>query len=359
MLKYYFLLFFMTINNVIPIDKISIVLLNIMLSPQLKRMNTKVVLVIALLFISLSISFIVNLGNSSLRIFYPLLFFSGACLLNHRYLNIKIISYLFLPNIIVGIIGVLYSFLSDFEPNFFAVYAWGKAFLFPTCATGFSPTPQVYGTFCVLYIWACLEKKNFDLGFLLSVIGILLSQNRTSFIFALFIIILYKKKFIFIIPILLLLFLYFYSDWVEDLFNSQNLDSRVINRHQFELVYWNSYDVSRLFWGLGNNEVVPQLLGKSDVNSFYIENGLDFVLAISGINGLILFAIIFTYFMMDLIKKRTFKICSILCYYMVVNQWLTQEFLASSFFYFILFVLVLSQNKMDYKVERENSLVKS
>ena len=117
MLRYYFLLFFMTINNVFPIDKISIVLLNIMLSPQLKRLNIKVVLIIVLLFISLSISFIVNSGNSSLRIFYPLLFFTGACLLGLRCLDIKKISYLFLPNIIVGILGVLYSFLSGFEIN--------------------------------------------------------------------------------------------------------------------------------------------------------------------------------------------------------------------------------------------------
>lgn len=359
MFRCFFLLFLMTINNIFPFDKISIVLLILILRPQLKKLNIIVSLIIALLFISFFLSYIINFGNSSLRIFYPLLFFTGAYLLNLRCLNIKTISYLFLPNIIVGIIGVLYSILSDFEPNIFAVYAWGKSFLFPICATGFSPTPQVYGTFCILYIWVCLEKKNVDLGFLLSIIGVLLSQNRTSYVFALFILIMYKKKFFFLIPIIMLVIYYYSNDWLMELFNNTNLDSREANRHQFEIVYWNSNDFSRLFWGIGNNEVHPQLLGKTDVSSYYIENGLDFVLAISGINGLILSAIIFIHYIMILIKKRNFKICFIICFYMVVNQWMTQEFLASSFFFFMLFVLALNQNIMYNKTEGENPLVKS
>ena len=116
-------------------------------------------------------------------------------------------------------------------------------------------------------------------------------------------------------------------------------------RRGFELAYWKSNDISVLFWGIGNNEISPQYSKFNHEGQSYIENGLDFVLAISGFNGFVLYVIVFMYFVKELIREGKIKMSLIFLYYMIVNQWMTQEFLASSFFYFILVVLVL-KNKI-------------
>lgn len=350
MFKYYVLLLLMTINNIFPFDKIAIAVLDVLCFHKYRHLNPKVIFVFMMICMDISLSFIVNIDTSSLRIFYPLLFLIGAYVLSLSNISIKHVSYLFLPNIVIGIIGVLYALITDLEPNVFAVYAWGKSFLFPICATGVSPTPQVYCTFCVLYIWICLEKQSVDWFFLISIIGVLLSQNRTSYVFVLFVILLYRKKVFMLLIFTSVPMIYHYYDLIMEVFDGKNVSSRSLMRHGFELAYWNSNDYSILFWGLGNNELSPEYSRYNYEGSSYIENGLDFILAISGINGFILFVIIIMFFIAELILGGKKKICLIFLFYMVVNQWMTQEFLASSFFYFILTVLVLKKQNVKLKV---------
>ena len=346
MLKYYTLLLLMTINNILPLDKISIAVLDIICYRRFRKLSPKVIFVFGAIFVVLCMSYIVNLGTSSLRIFYPLLFLIGAYLFSSlNKMSAKSISYFFLPNIVIGVIGVIYSCITDLEPNAFAVYAWGKSFLFPICATGFSPTPQVYCTFCILYMWISIEEERYDLGFLVSIIGVILSQNRTSYVFVLFVIFLYKKEFLVFFVLLLIPLIYNFKDYFADVIDNKNVDSRSMMRHGFELAYWKSNDISVLFWGIGNNEISSQYSKFNHEGQSYIENGLDFLLAISGFNGFVLYVIVFMCFVKKLIREGEIKICLIFLYYMIVNQWMTQEFLASSFFYFILVVLVL-RNKM-------------
>ena len=152
MLKRYFLLFLLTINNIFPFDKISIVVLDVFHSQKNQKLDKSVKIILLLCFVILIASFLSNIGASSLRIFYPLLFLYGACIINTEGADVKKISYLFLPNICFGIFGIFYSLFSGFELNSFVVSSAGKSIIFPICATGFSPTPQVYGTFCVLYL---------------------------------------------------------------------------------------------------------------------------------------------------------------------------------------------------------------
>lgn len=339
------LLLLLTINNIFPFDKVAIIILDLLYYPKLKFLSSRLKLVIFLIFLSLSISYTLNLGTASLRIFYPFLFFLGAIFLSYEEIDLKKISYLFLPNIIVGILGVIYCLASNLEPNNFVVMSWGKSIIFPICATGFSPTPQVYGTFCILYIWGCLDKNQVDFGFVLSVVGILLSQNRTSYIFLLLILLLYKGNWVVFLGFILFVILLNNKEVFIDIGNSQNLDSRVLLRHGFELQFWNSNNLSTYLTGIGNNQIAPQYSRYNLDSRPYIENGLDFILAISGFNGLILLSIILLFYLIDLLKKRKIRICIIFMFYMMVNQWLTQEFLASSFFFFILFVLILSEQK--------------
>lgn len=320
-------------------------ILDVLFYHTIGKLSKRVNVMLILCFFVLLISFLCNIGASSLRIFYPFLFLFGACVLSLRSDDIKKISFLFLPSIIIGILGVIYSIMTDFTPNDFSVYLEGKNFLFPVGAVGFSPTPQVYGTFCILYIWVCFERKQLDWGFALSVIGILLSMNRTSYVFFLFILFLYKRVWAVLAGVCFLPILLNNVDILYNLTDSSNLDSRDQLRYGFEMHYWQSKDLLTLLIGIGNNEIAPQYSKYNLTDRSYIENGLDFILAISGMIGFIFYMIFISLFVLKLLNKRKFKICLVFLFYMFVNQWMTQEFLASSFFFFILFVLVMSRRK--------------
>lgn len=347
----------LTINRVIPLDKIFILIYIVYLYfiQKIRLSRNNKILMTVLSFMAI-ISFFINFPNSSIQIFYPLFFLIGGLLLSKTDINLLIIRKILLVNVIFGLLAVLLAVLGIDNPFVFSL--WEKNLPDIYAPYGFSPTQQVYGTFCILVLLISFEYKKLDFFFYITLFAVILTLNRCTLIFLGIILLIYRPKIFTLLCIVLCVFIVKYWDEIQlILFSTTNLDSRTELRGGAEISFWNSHNSIVYIFGRGTTNVTENIAYQTVWERTYIEHGLDFVLHCYGFLGLFIILIIILLFLCYLLINKQWGLALISLYYLLFEPLFTHEFLASSFFFFIGVVLLIKKKhiKLDNSIKTINT----
>lgn len=330
----------MTINQPFPFDKLVVIpyILYQKYNGISLSTNQKVILVI--LGITAFLSFALNLNNPNFQIFYPIIFLAAAFYMSQSRIDLLVIRRVLFVNILFGLICALCADFQISNPYSRTLLEKGLPFLYSPL--GFSPTNQVFGTFCIAHLMISFECRKFDFFAWVALIAMLMTLNRASLVFLFCLLFYYRRKWLFVLPIFIIYALIKYWQDIEIFFSSGTLDSRDLFRESVDQLFWKSNDVKILLFGFGNTVIQRSSSMHTYYDSTYIENGLDFIAYIYGYVGLfIVFCIIITWIVSRGLKKK-WKIVSFILVYYLIEQWLTNEFQSSSFM-FITAILALIQ----------------
>ena len=332
-------------NKPLPLDKILIIPYILFLYTCKNVKYSKIEqLILGVLFLIATASFVVNYPNGSIQIYYPIFFLSAGLLAAHTKINLLTVRNILAINIIFGLGATIAAFLG-FE-NEFSYSLREKMLPYIYGPYGLSPTQQVYGTFCILIQLISFEYKKYDWLFVTSLICMIFTLNRCTLLFFGILLLVYKRKYFISLCIAGITFIIAYWEIISDImFSTATLDSREDLRKGAEISFWNSHDIFVYLFGRGNTNTTEGIASRTYWERTYIEHGLDFLLHCYGYIGLTIIVLLMVGFIFKFIRKKQLGYALITLYYLMIEPFFTHEFLASSFFYFIFIIIHLSQNK--------------
>lgn len=332
-------------NKPIPLDKILIIPYILFLY-ICKRVNffKEEKLILGILFFTSTLSFIINYPNGSIQIYYPIFFLSAGLLAAHTNINLLIVRNILAINIIFGLGATIAAFLG-FE-NEFSYSLREKMLPYIYGPYGLSPTQQVYGTFCILIQIISFEYKKYDWLFVTSLICMIFTLNRCTLLFFGILLLVYKRKYFISLCIAGITFIITYWEIISNImFSTATLDSRGDLRKGAEISFWESNNMIVYLFGRGNTNTTEGIASRTYWGRTYIENGLDFLLHCYGYIGLTIIVLFILGFVFKFIRKKQLGYAIITIYYLMMEPLFTHEFLASSFFYFMLIIIHLSKSQ--------------
>ena len=190
---HYGILTLLQANKPFPIDKILIIPYILFLYTCKNVKYSKIEqLILGVLFLIATASFVVNYPNGSIQIYYPIFFLSAGLLAAHAKINPLTVRNILAINIIFGLGATIAAFLG-FE-NEFSYSLREKMLPYIYGPYGLSPTQQVYGTFCILIQIISFEYKKYDWLFVTSLICMIFTLNRCTLLFFGILLLVYKRK---------------------------------------------------------------------------------------------------------------------------------------------------------------------
>lgn len=339
----YLLLLGLTINTIFPFDKLFIlpyILFKRISGIHLSRLSKLVLFCVSLLAFE---SFIINYPTSNIEIFYPVFFLAGAFYLAYSDIDLLVVRNIIFINVLFGLICALLADYGIENPYSRTLMEKGMPFFF--APLGFSPTNQVFGTFCILHIIISYEYRRMDFFFYITIIACIITFNRCSMLFLLILFFIYKRKLFCGISCIIMLAVAKWVDKLEYLLSTATMESRNELRDGVKYSFWNSRDILVYLFGRGNSNISEHLANKTLWGRTYIENGIDFILHSYGFIGLIIIYIIILKFLWYILRTKKWKYLLFFSYYLLVEQWMTQEFFASSFMFFMGILLLLMKQK--------------
>ena len=224
----------------------------------------------------------------------------------------------------------------------------GIPFLLPF--KGFTTTVQTFGTICLLWIIINFEigKKKFGINFFIVLMSLILTFNRSSYLFLFFVLAVYNRKFLWVSAgFFLVVLILFFEQITYFFFNLSSLQSREELLQGFYLSYWNDNTFVGYLLGKANNYYAPEIVSqvKWDHRSD-IENGYAFLLHTYGFLGLFGYVLCSLLLLIySLFLKHSYRLTIVLILYLFMTQYFTQEFVTNIFYLFIAAVLTLLNNK--------------
>ena len=295
--------------------------------------------------------YVLNLPNSSLIIFFPVigLFFSGLVAEQEEFLNILYWG-LFI-HICVGILFVFSSYLIGLNSHVHPMYDKGLPFLH--AAKGFTTTVQSYGTLVIswflIYYW---KKENRQVGkleslaFWVAILGLILTFNRNTLV-VFYLILFFKHRKIFILTVVFaaLVYLYYFEFINKLIFNVNTLNSRADLLQAFRIAFFEHSGWKEYLIGHGNNMVDAVIARTTLYRTGYIENGTSMLVYTYGFIGYLayLVAVIVTS-VLFLIRGKIFY-SAMFFYIFIVAQQFTHEFYATTLYLMISIFLILLNSK--------------
>jgi hypothetical protein len=350
------MLFGLTVNTIFPFDKLLIIpfIIYMFIYEHIRLSKTQLIILFSLLAVALN-SFVCNWGRANIEIFYPTIFLTGAFLISKSQIDLLFVRKIILVNIIFGLCCALLADFGIQNPYSRTLAEKGLPFLFGPL--GFSPTNQVFGTFCILYYIISYEYKKVDWTAILATIGFFMSLNRCTIVFYFLLLCIYSRKLLMTYLCAFVAIFLSFKDDIMVLFSTGTIDSRNELRYGVELAYWKSHDLLTYLWGIGNSNTTAEIANKTIWGRTYVENGLDFILHSYGFIGLIVVSIIVSGTLLYLLINKQYKFFAIVSFYLIIAQWLTQEYLASSLMFFIgcIFLLLNNSRKRNPKNECNDS----
>lgn len=349
-----FVLFFCTTNTLIdfPIDKVMIVfLLGViaLMKPENPLLNTKELATIVLLF---SIAMASSVANITLApmIYFPVVGLLFAVIIRrHPQLLLSSLYYALMINIVCGLVFDALAF-AGVQTDYVSESVKGFSFLYSP--HGFTTTVQTFGTLCIIwFILYTLRKKlgmnsYFDKSlFVINTIAILATLNRSTLLFWMIILFFWQHKLFWTIILFVCAFMIrFWNEIIAFITNAGSIIARSQLLQGFDISYVESHSILVYVFGRGTNQLSQEILDKVKwYTRADFENGYAMLLHSYGALGLLVYIILCLSFIFQFIKiKRCAEAC-ILCYYFFVTQYLTQEFVSVSF-YFFLAVMFLAYN---------------
>jgi len=337
--------FFITANKLtsVPIDKIfTIVLIGLIIWYEarvffFRRYELDLTFT---LFILACLSFLINLvDNSSLIIFFPIIGCVFCFVIARRPWLIDLIYYALLSHFFIAFILYLVSYVTG-DMQFVEDMSM-KGLPYIHIIKGFTPTIQVFGSLCLTWILLYYFRKATQMVTLADkicyffvLLCLLLTLNRTSFL-GFLIILFFKERKIFVsltivAGITILTYLQFFLTF---LFNVNTLTSRSELLDGFNKSYWNSHSLLVYIFGRGNNQIPAVILQtvKWDFRND-IENGYAMILHTYGLLGLIFYLFIGCVFLLKLGLIKNWYLFFMVLFYIAIQPYFTQEFMATSFY---------------------------
>lgn len=339
------LLVLLQANKPFPLDKILIIPYIFFLYTCKHIKFSKIEsLILGVLFFAATLSFVINYPNGNIQIYYPIFFLSAGLLAAHSKIDLITVRKILSFNIIFGLGATIAAFLG-FE-NEFSYSLREKMLPYIYAPYGFSPTQQVYGTFCILIQIISFEYKKYDWLFIISLICMILTLNRCTLLFFGILLLVYKRKYFISLCIAGITFIITYWEIISSImFSTTTLESREDLRKGAKISFWESHNAIVYLFGRGNTNTTESIASKTYWERTYIEHGLDFLLHCYGYIGLTIIVLLMLGFIFKFIKKKQFGYAILTIYYLMMEPFFTHEFLASSFFYFILIIIHLSKNQ--------------
>jgi hypothetical protein len=192
------------------------------------------------------------------------------------------------------------------------------------------------------------SEKKYGFRFFIVLMSLILTFNRSSYLFLFIVLAIYNRKFLWIAAgFFLLLFIAFYEEITAFLFNFSTLRSREELLQGFYLSFWNDNTFLGYLLGKGNNYYAPEIMTRVKWDHRPdIENGYAMLLHTYGFLGLFgyvilsLLLVLYAFFI-----KRAYKLSFVLLIYLFMTQYFTQEFVTNIFYLFIASILTLLIHK--------------
>lgn len=361
------IVFLLTCTNLsgIPMDKaimfmmvVALILDQILLNKPLKTGLILPLVVVMGLFL---LSYLLNLPDSSLIIFFPLIGLFFAALISQEQYFIEVFYRALFIHIVLGILLVISSYLLGMNPFVHPMYDKGLPFLH--AAKGVTTTVQTYGTLIISWFLIYYHKKeNSKTGgidrwaYYVVFLGMILTFNRNT-VLIYYTIIFFKHRKLFIISVIaIFLFYLYYFEFINKLiFNFSTLTSRADLLQAFREAFFNNTGWLGYLIGHGNNVVGDQIALKTFYKTGYIENGTSVLLYTYGFIGYSIYMIsVLIFSILFWLRGETFY-AAMVFYIFIVAQQFTHEFYSSTL-YVLLATLLLIFTALPFRAKKDRIL---
>lgn len=352
-----FLVFLVSSSKLIslPLDKIALLgLLALLLFHQVfqkRNISSQLLISISGLTAYFFLPYLLNLPDSSLIIFFPVLglFFAGLTTRELGFLDI--IYWGIFLHVVLGIFFVFSSYFFGMNSYIHPMYDKGLPFLH--AAKGFTTTVQSYGTLLIswflIYYW---KKENGQsskldsLAYWVTILGLILTFNRNTFVIF-YVILFFKHRKIFMLTVVFAaLFYIYYFEFINKLvFNINTLNSRADLLQAFRISFFENSGWKEYLFGHGNN-IVDDVIARTTIyRTGYIENGTSMLLYTYGFTGYLAYLItVFLFSVMLFIRTKVFY-AAMFFYIFIIAQQFTHEFYATTLYLMISVFLIILNSK--------------
>jgi hypothetical protein len=319
-----------------------------MISRRPVPMGSFLILILTIFFIF--ISYLFNLPDSSLIIFFPVIGIAFFVLSSQEPRLLEVIYLGIFFHIAAGIVFVFSSYL--FGMNSFVHPMYDKGLPFLHAAKGLTTTVQAYGTLLISWFMIYYYRKEQGLAgfwdkwsFRIALLGLLLTFNRNSFLIF-YIILFFKHRRIFLLSVVIAFgtYLYFFEFINKLIFNVSTLNSRADLLQAFRIAFFEQTDWIGYIIGHGNNIVGDSIARGTVYATGYIENGTSVLLYTYGFVGYLFYLISIFLFSALFFKKGKIFYASIFFYIFIIAQQFTHEFYSTTI-YLLLSVFLLIFNR--------------
>ena len=284
----------------------------------------------------------INSSNPNVLIIYPLLFIFLSILTANKEQDFSLLSLPIKLNIIYGLLSMALAMIGIHTSG--CINQLGRGFVFIPGPLGFGSTIQVFGTLCISLILILIATKQSRSPWMyVACFAIIVSLNRASIIFLYLILLLYRPKTALIIAIGMMVVIMIVEPIQDFLFSASTLNSRQELRQGAQLSYWSSHDPLIILFGKGTHLTSDSIAYKTIWERRYIENGIDFLFHSYGCVGFVLYLGFIGYVCIRTLKIKAWRLCIMALYYLTIVQTLTNEFLSSSFCFFMSTILMLAK----------------
>lgn len=343
--------FFCTVNSLtaVPIDKILICLCPVMLAvinPD-KTLFTAREFLLVILFTAIAVlSSVMNLIIFPM-IFFPIVGFCFAVIVRRNFpLLLFSLYYALLIHIILGIVLVLLAF---FGIAHLFVSTGVKGFNLYS-AHGLTATTQTYGTLCITWLMLYILRKKLKLNtsidkifFLINIVAIALTFNRSTYLFWMVILFFEFPVFFWSIAVAMVAVLIkFWNVIALFIFSSSSIAARSELLEGFKISYVQSNSARVYLFGRGTDQISDAIAKRVKwTTRTDLENGYAMLLHTYGIVGLVTYITVCLCFIFMFLKRKRFKEACFLFFYFFVTQYITQEFVSTTF-YLLLAVMMIT-----------------
>jgi hypothetical protein len=229
------------------------------------------------------------------------------------------------------------------------VSAGAKGFASLYATHGFTSTVQTYGTLCISWLMLYILRKRLGLNsgidkflFVITNIAILLTFNRSTYLFWL-IVLFFEFRVLFwsLIVFAGIILIKFWDIITTFILSSASITSRFELLEGFNISYMQSHSIKVYLFGRGTNQISEEIAKRVKwTNRTDLENGYTMLLHSYGIIGLVIYMVVCFYFIIMFLKIKKFKEAFFLFFYFFITQYITQEFVTSTFYVFLTIMLL-------------------
>lgn len=313
-----------------------------------KPLKTGLILPLIVVMGLFLLSYLFNLPESSLIIFFPIIGLFFVALLSQEPYFLEVFYRALFIHILVGIFLVISSYAVGMNPFVHPMYDKGLPFLH--AAKGLTTTVQTYGTLIISWFLIYYYKKEnhsltlFDkLAYYVVFLGLILTFNRNT-ILIYYVVIFFKHRKLFILSLIaIFLFYLYYFQFINKLiFNFSTLTSRADLLQAFREAFFNNTGWLGYLLGHGNNVVGDEIAMKTFYKTGYIENGTSVLLYTYGFFGYAIYLIsVLILSILFWLRGKTFY-AAMVFYIFIIAQQFTHEFYSSTLYVLLgTFLLIL------------------